>query len=171
MPLNHLIYGEQLWHKSQQVLLGSITQNNSKQRKRKTEAPHLPEKLFCTERATGRKEKTTLREWENVCNEVKERNSSPNMQTAHATQDQKNSQPSRKTGQDLNGHLSKEGIRWPKRTGKRCWASLLKECWSNPRRHRPAHGQSGLCQKSTSSKSWGGVGRRAPPTLMLAMSV
>ena len=52
--------------------------------------------------------------------EVKERGSPPNMQTAHAAQDQKNRQPSRKMGQDLNGHLSKEGIQMTKKHMQRC---------------------------------------------------
>ena len=48
--------------------------------------------------------------------------------TAH---DQKNNQPSRKTGKNLNGHFSKEGIQMSIKHMKRCSGPLLQKCQSN----------------------------------------
>ena len=67
-----------------------------------------------------RKEKYNPQDGKMFATEVKDRGSPPNMQPAHAAQDQKNRQPSRKMGQGLNGHLSKEGIQMTKKHMKRC---------------------------------------------------
>ena len=48
--------------------------------------------------------------------------------TAH---DQKNNQPSRKSGKNLNGHFSKEGTQMSIKHMKRCSGPLSQKCQSN----------------------------------------
>ena len=140
MPLNQLkICAEPALTQITASSFGFYAQNNSKQKKIEKKSTSFTWKAFAEKGQPERKEKDNPQSGKMFATEVKERNSSPNMQTAHIAQGQKNSQPSRKTGQDLNGHLSKEGMQMTKTHRKRCWASLLEKCWSNPQWGIAAH--------------------------------